>query len=424
MPANPADLMSEIYEFFRVLYPESSPQAFLVFEPAGLPVNPADFLFNNTACPPLGVEWVSTLANRAITFNDGNLQHGSTVVDSFVDLLVNGCQADSADALTLLGEEKEAALVQTGIKQASLSGIPDDDYHPVISSPVNWFDATASGNWTSYQSGQPPQSATSPPVGTPVPPPISWKVGPPRRPPVPIHIGGGTGSGGGSGSLPAHGPGHMMPMMVAGAATPAVIAPVMVERPIILPPGEPRALALVAPERIAALNATLAVSAADNKATTQQDVASANLSLRCQYCTVSLSWPWLPESFLLTRNWHLPGYQQAAFSNGTGSADPGMMPVIPSAFLVVRDLAITAQWTGSDVANLQSAAGFGPFSLAGSSFDATTGELLCPGLQIVGWFCSALPVLPPSADPALPAAAGQTAGVPAGTAALANAAAQ
>jgi hypothetical protein len=45
----------------------------------------------------------------------------------------------------------------------------------------------------------------------------------------------------------------------------------------------------------------------------------------------------------------------------------------------------------------------GPFSLINSSFDKN--ELTAPGMQVIGWFCQVVPVLPPMADPAATGAA-------------------
>jgi hypothetical protein len=146
----------------------------------------------------------------------------------------------------------------------------------------------------------------------------------------------------------------------------------------------------------------MAVATAQINATTvPQPVAANSLDISFEHCIVTLTWPWLPQGFFLTRNWYVPGYRQASFSNGTGVGDTGMLPIVPSGFVAIRNLNIVAKWSNDDVVAMQRSAAFGPFSLQGHKFDSGSGTLSCPGMQIIGWFCEALPVLPPASDPSL-----------------------
>jgi hypothetical protein len=100
----------------------------------------------------------------------------------------------------------------------------------------------------------------------------------------------------------------------------------------------------------------------------------------------------------------VPGYARGDISNGTGAHDPGVLPVLTTGFVAIRNLKIASAWSQQDLAVVQGSASLGPFSLIGRSYDAASGTLTCPGIQIIGWFCSALPVLPPASDPGLAAA--------------------
>jgi hypothetical protein len=148
---------------------------------------------------------------------------------------------------------------------------------------------------------------------------------------------------------------------------------------------------LIMAEATAQLNAT----------TTAQPVSANSLDMCFEHCIVTLNRPWWPEVFLMMRDWFVPGYARAEFSNGTGNGDPGLLSVLASGFVAIRNLKISTKWSNDDLVAMQGSASFGPFSLVGRTYNAETGTLTCPGIQIIGWFCEALPVLPPNSDPAI-----------------------
>jgi hypothetical protein len=135
--------------------------------------------------------------------------------------------------------------------------------------------------------------------------------------------------------------------------------------------------------------------------TTAQPVSTNTIDMSFEHCVITLNRPWWPEVFLMLKNWFVPGYACAEFSDGFGSEDSGLLPVLASGFVAIRNLKISTKWSNDDVAAMQGAASFGPFSLVGRTYDAGTGTLTCPGIQIIGWFCEALPILPPNSDPAI-----------------------
>jgi len=172
--------------------------------------------------------------------------------------------------------------------------------------------------------------------------------------------------------------------------------------PVSVPP--PAAPVAHPPVRILRPLISAQASASIRAAATAQPVAAATVNLSFDHCIVTLQYPWFPQVFLMDRGWYVPGYIKGSFANGTGNGDTGYLPVLAGGFVVIRNLKISGQWTDQDLAAVQGSAAFGPFSLIGRSYDAHTGTLSCPGMQIIGWFCEALPVLPPNSDPALSAA--------------------
>jgi len=145
-------------------------------------------------------------------------------------------------------------------------------------------------------------------------------------------------------------------------------------------------------------------TAALTASTTVQTVTTDSISMSFEHCIVMLQRPWFPEQLLLLRNWFMPGYARGDISAGKGSGDTGIMPVVTTGFVAIRNLKIASKWSTQDLAAVEGAASFGPFSLIGRSYDQVSGTLASPGMQIIGWFCSALPVLPPASDPTLTAA--------------------
>jgi hypothetical protein len=118
-------------------------------------------------------------------------------------------------------------------------------------------------------------------------------------------------------------------------------------------------------------------------------------SLELDYCWVGLDRIWLDQVLLGTLGWQVPGTAPGSFSAGDPDRPDQAVPVVPVGFVVVKDVVITANWSSQDGTERSSAAGLGPFLLAGSTFAAGTGELRIPGPQIIAWMCEVPPMLPP-----------------------------
>lgn len=128
--------------------------------------------------------------------------------------------------------------------------------------------------------------------------------------------------------------------------------------------------------------------------------ASRNFSISFRYAQVTISRPWLKLALLTTRNWYIPGTPADAYATGAPSASADMFPLLPTSFIVIRNLKITASWSAEDRANASKAAAFGPFSTQGGTFTNDTLEI--PGLQVIAWLSKLMPALPPLKDPTLP----------------------
>jgi hypothetical protein len=134
-----------------------------------------------------------------------------------------------------------------------------------------------------------------------------------------------------------------------------------------------------------------------------QPTSSMSFEISFKYCVASVARPWLSSDFLTAVNWYMPGLQSGALAQGTYAKAAQRFGLLPAKLLVVKELSIRAQWSEQDCTFAQNSASLGPFSLLNSSFDRN--ELTAPGMQIIGWFCQVVPVLPPMADPATTGAA-------------------
>jgi hypothetical protein len=419
--------------------------------------------------PALAIERLSEIANVVLEVDGDTIHRSNRTVDAMTEMLLTQSMPVSSDAMAVLGAVKDPAARKLDLKLGSLMG--PYQFRPIYATPANWYDPTAADNWTSHALGN--QSATTPPPGpsqTPNPstPPAkggprrrmvavsqaNWRVLPPdlqattsepmtpqrrvqaatqyRQQPanMAMRVSAVTDSATPANlqvmNLQAQPQMMRQRARVSTQATPGLtrLATPAVSQAISQ---QQLALAINAaalttvdpaqPVHLAAYSRPLVMAVATaqiNAATVPQPVAANSLDISFDHCIVTLTWPWLPQAFFLTRNWYVPGYRQAAFSNGNGPGDTGMLPIVPSGFVVIRNLKIAAKWSTDDVVAMQRSAAFGPFSLEGHKFDSGSGTLSCPGMQIIGWFCEALPVLPPASDPALAPADPPPAAPPAG----------
>jgi len=428
MPVSTTDLMQKIYNVFSSAYAARvNGTAFLAFEKLGVPLTDNMFKLQEAdpaSSPALACERLTEIAIRVIEADGDSVIRTSRNVDAMAELMLTEAMPLAPEQMALLGAAKAEAKKTFDLELGSLDGL--SHYHPVKASPADWYVATNSANWISHTVGDHQQAGPAPAHSPPVLPPRAtlmmmtapaWRVMPAAMHPAVAHP-----------LMEAH------PLLMTAVAThtlasatiaPRPINPTIAMRtaviaqhpiasgaaaatglhPIFVPP--PAVPPMAARPQVRILRPLIAAQAAANirAAATAQPVAAATVDISFDHCIVTLQYPWFPQVFLMDRGWYVPGYAKGSFSNGTGNGDTGYLPVLAGGFVVIRNLKISGQWTNQDLAAVQGSAAFGPFSLIGRSYDTQSGTLSCAGMQIIGWFCEALPVLPPNSDPALTAVA-------------------
>lgn len=142
------------------------------------------------------------------------------------------------------------------------------------------------------------------------------------------------------------------------------------------------------------------------------DKETSDLKISFKYTRVEIDRPWMNQLLYDVGGWSIgKAGGKGSISNGTKVQDEKMMPILPTAFIAVRDLEITAKWGKEDydliTSKLETKAsfGWGPFRVSGNyesssrdmthttKFDGTT--IKSDGLQIVGWINTVLHESPP-----------------------------
>jgi hypothetical protein len=136
-----------------------------------------------------------------------------------------------------------------------------------------------------------------------------------------------------------------------------------------------------------------------------------NLTLEAELINVSIKRPWFNPLLLTMNQWWLSGQKRGYISNANATDLQGVMPIVPTGFVVARNVKITADFSEQDKSFVSNAistkasGGWGPFSVSGSyshsssksefhaKFDGGTLEL--PGLQLIAWISSIMPISPP-----------------------------
>jgi hypothetical protein len=143
------------------------------------------------------------------------------------------------------------------------------------------------------------------------------------------------------------------------------------------------------------------------------DETTENLEMSFSYAKVDIDRPWLNALLFALQGWSLPDNPRGSFSDGTKTQHDTVFPLLPVAFVAVRNLTIKANWGKKDLdlieKKLSSKASFGigPFSVSGSYASGSTDKrtssefdgrtITSKGLQIVAWICAVNPLSPPKA---------------------------
>jgi hypothetical protein len=155
------------------------------------------------------------------------------------------------------------------------------------------------------------------------------------------------------------------------------------------------------------------IGASAGHSSENQHVSSETNSLRVsfKYTLVTIRRPWMTFNLLGTQGWNLGNlYGKGAISNGTKTGQDGaVMPLLPTSFVVVKDVKISAKWSKSDLDLIKSQTsagggfGIGPSGNYASSKSKQTftpaiadGVIEVPGVQIIGFISQIVPFCPPT----------------------------
>lgn len=122
--------------------------------------------------------------------------------------------------------------------------------------------------------------------------------------------------------------------------------------------------------------------------------ASDGFSISFKYCRVNIDRSWFKLALLTNKNWSMFNTAAQEYSTGRLDENPGIFPLLPTSFIVIRDLKITANWSGQDQSAIQNSVSFGPFDLTGSVMQQNS--LQVQGMQIIAWVSKLMPPLPPA----------------------------
>jgi len=141
------------------------------------------------------------------------------------------------------------------------------------------------------------------------------------------------------------------------------------------------------------------------------------VEINAKLTLVRIMRPWMNTLLFRTQGWWLKGQSSNKISNGKLDGNSGnMLPLIPSAFVVMNDVTIKSDFSEKDQSHIASATsgstsvGWGPFSISGSYSHSEShdklkatyagGVLSVPGMQIVAWVNEIIPPCAPMEEPA------------------------
>jgi hypothetical protein len=158
-------------------------------------------------------------------------------------------------------------------------------------------------------------------------------------------------------------------------------------------------------------------SSEEGKSQTNSSSMQTNeFELSAELITVLIRRPWLNTGLFAMSDWWAKGYPRGRISTGTLKGNGNsVLPLIPTAFIVAKDVSIKANFTSQDTSHFTSDStsrertgwGWGPFTGAGrynrsrsekDTFQSSysNGVLKMPGLQLIAWVSTITPASPPN----------------------------
>lgn len=153
------------------------------------------------------------------------------------------------------------------------------------------------------------------------------------------------------------------------------------------------------------------VRAGGESSSNEERVSCSSGSVRVSFevMQIPLVRPWFDASVLSSRAWRWAGGDATPVSDGENPPH-GRMPAYASSVLVARNLSIVATFSEDECERLQrsieggASISFGIFSLGGNGLSSSSSSehrshltengISCPGMQIIGFLCKALPKCP------------------------------
>ncbi len=157
-------------------------------------------------------------------------------------------------------------------------------------------------------------------------------------------------------------------------------------------------------------------SAEHSEGSTQSHMDAQTIKLSAKIGVVRIFRPWLHEFIFRMNGWFIDAAKNGGISNGSLAGNQnGLLPLIPTAFIIARDISITGDFSTQDQSHIESATsgstsvGWGPFSVSGhyshseshDTFNSTFngGTLTIPGIQIIAWVSEIVPKSAPLDGP-------------------------
>ncbi|MFT4163481.1 hypothetical protein [Shinella sp.] len=375
-----------------------------------------------TVSPTLAVEFMSAHADTLPEITESMFRRRSLSVDDQYMLLLSGSTASKAETVDMFGLVKRQALADFEPTLGALNGMYR--FRPVYASPINWYDLAETSNWTSISIGgsdnPPPRSGTLPKIDPEL---TKWQVVPQRYKPWldrrPTKKSLRTMSPRQSfdtmevvPDLRRSGDAEFRSHAIT-ALKPSVLSRFKAEK-VVRTVGLPAATTEILPmvrktvpftrkfDTLKVSDAPLSYVATNLNQTLLQEatarpISGDRFSISFGLCFVKLSRPWLSNVLLNLPGWYVPNYGRASFCDAAAASGP--MAYLPTGCILIRDLKIGGQWSGSDRSAIEGSSIFGGFSLLGRSYDRETATISVPGMQSIGWLCEPMPNLPPDDQP-------------------------
>ena len=417
MPSSISDVISSLQqlllEHFKSVNAGDAAQPFLAFE-FGTPIpdetfrNPADL---TRYSPALALEYLSHRANAVPSVHDGLFVETGNTVDGLYEILLRGSTPVDPANMELLGAIKRGAGPAFDEVIQAESGT-SQQFRPTYCDRANWYDQSVTSNWTPIKINR----TDNPPAQSLV---LSknlqqWNLAPAELRPL---------------------LGHAPSLATMSSMATVQVTPSATKRATRISPDAFRQVSMAkvsAPiasmavqTRAVQVNPAILAAFGNSRVRARREVtvrptdplifavvaplppppppplvSGDEFSISVEVSILNLRRPWLSDGLLNLNGWFVPSAAKGSFSNGTGAADPGILPVLPVACVLIRNLTVHARWSEEDRKNLENSTHLGPFGLQGRNFDHNSADLTVTGMQSVAWICDPLPLLPPADAPA------------------------